>query len=643
MKSLWLFLILCFSTFSFAEKDTTVIRIEKIKSLKERAKQFDRAAQRAWQSGAYDLTLKYTSLGLKICETNKFPNQEAQLLNDRGIAYDYLGDYPSALKNFFKALRIQEKEDYPNLKAYILSNIGLIYSNQEKTDLALEYHNKSLKIRKKINDLSGVSASLNNIAIVYVLLDNYPAALENYLECIRYDKKVGDQIGLSDDYNNIGLCYMEMKEFDKAEKYFFDALEIRKKLNNPLFIAQCYGNIGVVYYNSGRYIEARDYFKQSIEIGEKIGSKELLKLDYDILVKIETELGNSAEAFANYKLFIAYRDSIDNSENTRLQTELELNYKFEKEKEAEKLIREKKEAQDKIILYSVSIGFFLIIIFSTLLFRRWKQTTSQKKIIEEKNKLVELKNEEILDSITYAKRIQTAILPSKQLFEELLPNHFVSYLPKDIVAGDFYWLEENNGKIFFAVADCTGHGVPGAMMSVVCHNALNRSVREFGLTDPGEILDKTRELIVAELSKSDQSVSDGMDISLCVFDNNSSSIHWAGANNPLWIYRNETKLFEEWKANKQPIGVYDNYIPFTTHTIEVAKNDRIYLFTDGFVDQFGGEKGKKLMKKAFQDYLKETSSLSLIAQKTALENFYINWKGNLDQVDDVCVSCIVIS
>lgn len=643
MKFIYLFVIVCFSVCTLAQKDTTIIRIDKIKSPKKKIEQFVRAAEYAWQTGDYNKTLTYSDLGLKICESNKFPDLESQLLNDKGIAYDYLGDYPSALKNFFKALRIQEKRDYPNLKAYILSNIGLIYSNQEKTDLALQYHNKSLEIRKEINDLSGVSASLNNIAIVYVLMDNYPAALENYLECIRYDNKVGDQIGLSDDYNNIGLCYLEMKEYDKAEKYFFDALEIREKMNNPLFVAQCYGNIGVLYYNSGRYEAARDYFHQSIEIAEKIGSKEVLRLGYEILVKIETELGNSDEAFANYKLYIAYRDSIDNSENTRLQTELELNYKFEKEKEAERLIREKKEAQAKIILYSVSIGFFLIIIFSTLLFRRWKQTTSQKKIIEEKNKLVELKNEEILDSISYAKRIQTAILPSNQHINELLPNHFVLYLPKDIVAGDFYWLEEANGKIFFAVADCTGHGVPGAMMSVVCHNALNRSVREFSLTDPGKILDKTRELIVSELSKSDQSVSDGMDISLCVFEKTSKTVMWAGANNPLWIFRNETKLFEEWKSNKQPIGVYDDFIPFTTHSIKLESNDRIYLFTDGFADQFGGDKGKKLMKRAFQNYLKETSSMSMEAQKMALENFFNHWKGDLDQVDDVCVACVTIS
>lgn len=410
MKFNFLFVIFCLSVFSHGQKDTTVIRIDKLKNAKDRAEQFDDAARNAWETGEYYKTIEYSKFGLKICETNVFPNIESKLLNNRGIAYDYLGDYPAALKNFFKALRIQDKEDNPYLKAYILSNIGLIYSNQEKIDLALEYHHKSLKIRKQINDLSGVSASLNNIAIVYVMQENYPSALENYIECIRYDKKVGDQIGLSDDYNNIALCYLEMKEYEKAEEYFFDALKIRETLDNPLYIAQCYGNIGVLYYNSGKYLEAKGYFNRCLEIGKEIGAKELMKMSYETLVKLETELNNPDAAFENYRMFIAYRDSIDNSENTRLQTELELNYKFEKEKEAERLIREKKEVQAKIILYSVSIGFFLIVIFSTLLFRRWKQTTSQKKIIEEKNKLVELKNEEILDSITYAKRIQTAIL-----------------------------------------------------------------------------------------------------------------------------------------------------------------------------------------------------------------------------------------
>lgn len=642
MKSLLILLVVFCSQFVFAKADTTIARIEAIKDLEKKVKHYNFASQTAWETGQYNKTLEYTQLGLNICARNDFPTEEAMLLNNRGIAYDYLGEYSSALTNFFKALKIEEEIDYPNLRAYIYSNIGLIYSNQENAKSALEYHRKSLYIRKKIKDLPGISASLNNIAIVYVMQKNFPEALKNYLECISIDKELGDQRGLSDDYNNIGLCYMEMKLFEKAMNYFLESLKIRETLNNPLGVVECYTNIGTLLYNTGQFARAREYFVLSEGLAKTIHSKESLRFAYENLSKIEDELGNSAKAFDYYKLYILFRDSIDNSEIASAQTALEMQYQFDKEKEANRLLQERKEAQTKIILYSVIGGLILIGFFSILLFKRWKETQSQKKIIEEKNLLVERKNEEIMDSITYAKRIQTAILPSQQLLNDLIPNQFVLYLPKDIVAGDFYWLEHSEDKIFFAVADCTGHGVPGAMMSVVCHNALNRSVKEFGCIQPGEILDKTREIIVKELSKNDHSVSDGMDISLCVLDQKNNTVLWAGANNPLWIYRSESQQIEEWKSNKQPIGVYSNALPFTTHSIQVFQGDRIYLFTDGFADQFGGPNGKKLMRKAFQELLLKSSKASVEAQKQELEQFYENWKGELDQVDDVCVSGIVV-
>ena len=314
-----------------------------------------------------------------------------------------------------------------------------------------------------------------------------------------------------------------------------------------------------------------------------------------------------------------------------------MNYKFDKEKEKAKLLQEKRDAQTRIIFIAIGCVLLIISFFSFLLYRKWKLASVQKQIIEDKNKLVQLKNDEILDSITYAKRIQTAILPSSSLLNEVFPNHFVFYQPKDIVAGDFYWLEVSNELIFFAVADCTGHGVPGALMSVVCHNALNRTVKEFNLTNPGVILDKARELIVAELSKSDASVTDGMDISLCVIHKNNNEFYWAGANNPLWIYRHQDNKMDEWKADKQPIGTYWNYTNFNSHKITLDEKDRIYLFTDGFADQFGGNDGKKLKIRAFQNLIFDTAQLSISEQYEAIESFFKNWKGKVEQLDDVCV------
>ena len=248
---------------------------------------------------------------------------------------------------------------------------------------------------------------------------------------------------------------------------------------------------------------------------------------------------------------------------------------------------------------------------------------------------MELKNKEITDSITYAKRIQTAILPTDNMVKKFLGESFVLYLPKDVVAGDFYWLEITKDTVLFAVADCTGHGVPGAMMSVVCHNALNRSVREEGLTDPGKILDRTREIIIQELGKSNEDVKDGMDISFCALNKETLVLKWAGANNPLWYVRNAVLI--EIKPDKQPIGQYLNSNPFNTHTIKLVQNDILYISTDGYQDQFGGEKGKKFKASNLKQLLLRIHSKSPEEQKKIIQRDFVSWKGTNEQVDDVCI------
>lgn len=626
-----------------AKEDTCIVRIEKLSGDLEKAKQYNLATKRAWRAGDYPNALVYSAKGLDLCKTNDFKKVEAKLLNNSGIASDYLGDYTSSLTNYFKALRIQEKLNDPAMEAYIMSNIGLIYSAQNRIDKGLSYHERSLKIRQKLNYLPDISASLNNIAIIYSQQGKYHRAIENYLECIRIDKEIGDEAGLGDDYNNIALCYLDLKEYDKSMSYLEMALEIRQRMNNPYGIVGTYTNIGTLYFHKKEYEKARAYFLLSIPLAKEIKSKDFLRYSYEFLSQVEGNLKDSAASFRYYKLFITYGDSLENIADTRAQAELELGYLFEKETEVNKLKQYEKDSQFRIILYSVSAGGLIILFFSMLLFRRWKQTQRQRQIIEEKNVLVQKKNDEILDSITYAKRIQTAILPAASFIDEILPEHFVLYLPKDIVAGDFYWLERHNKHLFLAVADCTGHGVPGALMSVVCHNALNRTTREFGLTVPGEILDKARQIIIEELSKSAETISDGMDISLCVLDEESNTLSWSGANNPLWIYRAATGSLDEWKADKQPIGSYSNHVPFTTHSIQVEPADRIYLFSDGYSDQFGGPRGKKMMSKVFKQLLLKNASLNLTDQKELLTAHFYDWKGELEQIDDVCVVCFSLT
>jgi serine phosphatase RsbU (regulator of sigma subunit) len=276
---------------------------------------------------------------------------------------------------------------------------------------------------------------------------------------------------------------------------------------------------------------------------------------------------------------------------------------------------------------------FILIIIVIAMFIKTRQDAEE--FIHEQKSELEIKNKEITDSINYAQRIQKAILPSNHLVEEYLPNSFIAFLPKDIVSGDFYWVEKKGNKIFFAVADCTGHGVPGAMMSVIGQNALNRVVNEYGITNPGLILDKLNDLVQEGFAKSGSDVKDGMDISLCVYDTSIGTLEFAAAHNPLYVISNGQ--LNEIKGTKQPIGKFETKIAFQNNEVKIQKGDVIYLFSDGIADQFGGPDGKKFKYKRVKEILIANHNKSNSEQKNAVISAFSAWRGNLEQVDDVCM------
>lgn len=285
------------------------------------------------------------------------------------------------------------------------------------------------------------------------------------------------------------------------------------------------------------------------------------------------------------------------------------------------------------------INAIVITYFITYYFK--KANESYESQLLHMNELISEKNKEITDSINYAKHIQNAILPSQQFFLEQFREAFLLYKPKDIVAGDFYWMHLSGDHIYFAAADCTGHGVPGAMVSVICSNALNRAVKEFDITDTGKILDKVRELVVETFTHSENTdVKDGMDISLCCLNRNTNQLTWSGANNPLWILRNSELI--EYKPDKQPIGKTDNPHAFSTRLIRLEKDDHLFIFTDGYADQFGGEKGKKFKYSQFKRLLSEIKNKTADEQLLSIDQTLESWKGSLEQVDDILVIGIKI-
>ena len=501
---------------------------------------------------------------------------------------------------------------------------------------------------------------------MYAEQGNYSEALKNYFASLKIKEAMGDKASEANPYNNIGNVYWLQGNYDEALKYFLISLKIRESIGEKSGIAASYLNIGSLFTKQKKYKEAENYLIKSEKLSKEIGYKENLSNTYFSLAILDSAIGNYKGAYQNQKIYILYRDSLNNEETKRKTLQLQMTYDFEKkeavataehkkELESQQELSEEKSRKERVVLILVSCFLAIVLVFTGFVFRSLRITRKQKNIIElQKNLVVQQKKEveqqkllveehqkDIIDSITYAKRLQQAILPSDEELKKHLSENFILYKPKDIVAGDFYWLyvsdnPQGDGDIvFIAAADSTGHGVPGAIVSVVCSNALNRSVNEFNLIDTGKILDKTRELVLETFAKSGEEIKDGMDISLLAINKATKQISWSGANNQLWYFRNNDLV--EIKPDKQAIGKTDNPLPFTTHLIEFKIGDIFYLMTDGYADQFGGSAGKKFKYKQLKELLSANNNKPMAEQKKILDNSINKWKGKLEQVDDITI------
>ncbi len=644
LTCLFIFLT-CSALTSYAQKqDTLLVRITKIKDPKEQTKLLNSASEKCWQTGHYSKGILYAKTGLKIAREHHLKKMEALLLNNIGIIHDYEGHYPEALKSYFDALKIQEKIKDKQGEAYTLSNIGLIYSNQNNNDEALIFHQRSLAIRKKINYQPGVAASYNNIGICYLNDKDYSKALYYFSRSRDMDTEMNDSIGLMDDLNNIALCYMKTNRVDQALKTFNQCLELRIHFNDQFGVSKAYNNIGTCYSMLNEFGKAEEAFLKGLEIGQRIGGKESIWYAYENLSEIYEKKGDYEKAFSYMQLALKEKEEWNSASSIRKETETKLNYQFEKKNEKERIRRAKEDTKNQerrkqsiMMLWGLGVILVIVGIFSLFLYLRWKEASEQRRIIDLQRSEVQEKNNEILDSINYAQRIQTAILPSEETLAKEFRNYALMFQPKDIVAGDFYWVQVTDDSVFFAVADCTGHGVPGAFMSLLCHNALNRSVVEYNCKEPGKILNQAREIIVTEFAKSQMNLRDGMDISLCAWNKTDGSFTWAGANNPLWLMNATDSGLVEIKGDKQPVGNHHHFNEFTTHQIVVEPGTRLFLFSDGIPDQFGEESGKKFKTKRLRELILETRHQSVSVQKLIIEEQFNNWKGNADQIDDVCM------
>ncbi|MBV6461924.1 MAG: Photosystem I assembly protein Ycf3 [Flavobacteriales bacterium] len=606
--------------------------------------------------GNIEESLKYYNKSLYYRKKYGDKKGIAGSLNNIANVYDNLGDIVNALDFYYRSLKIREEINDINGIAECLNNIGYIYRHQGEYKLALNYYQKSLLIKEKVNDKKAIARTLNNIGILYGNQGDSTNELFTYLKSLKIREEINDQLGIANSFVTLGSFFYTQKKYLIALNYYNKGLRLYKELEHKQGISHSLVGISRSYLKINN--RAKSIYNASLAL-KAAKDYPLNKRDAaEILHYLYKSQGDYKKAYDMYSLYILMRDSIANYENNKIVFKKNLQYDYEKKVLAdsisyvkEKQIKEAEIAKQKAEIktkrnqqYALFGGLFLILLFSFFLFNRFQITKKQKNIIEQQKHLVDEKQKEILDSITYAQRLQQAILTTPEDIQKYLPNSFLLYQPKDIVAGDFYFFEIVDNIIFYAAADCTGHGVPGAMVSVVCANALTRSIKEFELKNPGKILDKTRELVLQTFNKSGKDVKDGMDISLCKLEISDSKnldlkLEWAGANNPLWIIRKYDTNYTliEIKPNKQPVGKVDSPVDFTNHTIELQKDDTICIFTDGYQDQFGGEKNKKFKTSNMKNLLLSIQKENLLKQKEILMQSFEKWKGSLEQVDDICI------
>lgn len=584
---------------------------------------------------------KHSSKAIKISLTESYAAAE----NNIAIYYRNKGEITLALETLHKSLKLYEQTKNQEGIANCLINIGSIYAQQKNHEKAIDYFSKSLKKYELTNNKIGAAACLNNIGGIYNSMSKQADALKFYYKSLDILTELNFKEGISANLNNIGTIYKAQKNYTKALEYYTKSLSILEELGNQRGLAYSLNNIAGVMFAQQNLTQAIEYAKKSLMISKKIGYPENIRNAAKVLSIVYEKKGDTDNALKMYKLYINMRDSIDNDQITKASAEQEAKYEYEKQKTIDDAAHDKQIAleqeeqkKQRIISISIAIGLVLVVIFLIFVFNRLRVTRKQKIVIEQQRDIVEEAHKEITDSINYAERIQRSFLATEELLSQNLNEYFVFFQPKNVVSGDFYWADKlTNNQFAIVNADSTGHGVPGAIMSILNISSIERALDK-GLLNPAEIFNDTRKTIIERLAK-DGSVEggkDGMDASMISFDFINNKFSYAAAQNPIWIIRNKELI--EIKPEKMPIGKHDNdTIPFVGGEFETQRGDVIYTLTDGFQDQFGGENGKKFKVKPFKDFLITISHLPMQEQHKKLQETFINWKGNLEQVDDICI------
>ncbi len=628
--------------------------------------------------------------------------------NIAGI-YSIMGKINKSVESWMRTIKLSEQMGDTVSLARSYTGLASTYARSAKFEFAVSNFKRSIELFKMIDQKMSVIQGQNSLASTYVQMGESELAIELFEEVKVFVTEKNILPGIASVASSLGNLEYDAGNYEKSLKHYLEAVSTYRKMNRKTGLSSALSGAGKAFIKLNNPAQGIVYLEESEALAKEISAINQLKYVKRTLAHAYFESGQYAKSSQYYKDYVDLRDSLATDEQKK---EIEaLSAKFETEKKelmidnltknnellakdqalksaqlseqrsriaADEETKKRKDQQ----LIAIGVGLVLALVLAGLAFKGYRdkqqankfiseqkeEVEKQRDLAERQKELVEEKNQEITDSINYAQRLQQAILPSPAHIKKHLPDSFILYKPKDIVAGDFYWIEELNGKVYFAAADCTGHGVPGAMVSVVCSNALNKSLMELHKHEPNEILESTRELVVETFSKSGDDVKDGMDISLAVWDKKTNELTWSGANNPLWIIRetenktpfelnndrfkvrlNDQENLEllEVKADKQPVGKDDRNAPFTKQTVQLIQGDTVYLFSDGVQDQFGGTdragKGKKFKVSSMRQLFFANFDKAMADQSKIIEKAFLDWMGNFEQLDDVCIVAVKVA
>ena len=630
----------------------------------------------------FNKALKYSDSAIYYAKTVNENDILGEAYITKASAFSFKSNADSAIFYSEKALQCFAKTGNNKAKSRALVIIGENYGSSSNFEKAVEYYSKSAEMAISAKSKKDVAVAYNKMAELYTRTSQYKEALNYGFKALSFCKEIKDEYELAKGYNILGVTYDYSGKPDSAEYFYRKALEINHRLgmtydeaiimmnlgviyliNNDLIasekitlealslmlkldemgsVAACYVNLGEIYSNQGEYLKSINYLDKGIEILKQLKRYDFLQEAYRIKAEACKAGKNFELALTTFQLYTSLKDSLFSVEANKNLIETQTKFKT-KEQEVELKLHQAEASRQKNIFYFMLGLVLLVVIIAVVSIRAYRNKQKanivieqQKQTVEHQKEILEEKQKEILDSINYAKRIQYTLLAHESFLKEHLQNHFVYFNPKDIVSGDFYWATKHNGKFYLAVCDSTGHGVPGAFMSLLNIGFLSEAINEKHIEKPNEIFDYVRQRLTNSVSKEGQ--KDGFDGILICLDEQNNVLTYAAANNaPILIQSNNLVQLE---SDRMPVGVGERKESFRLYSIDINPGDVLYLYTDGYADQFGGEKGKKFKYKQLNEFLFEISSNNVDKQHELLKEKFSKWKGELEQVDDVLIAGI---